>query len=149
GRPDAAKGRMSQGTRYAGLHKRRDVRAGTNRFDRRKAGDIKFLGRRACRYLRTRVGLLVQQIEGLRRIGFLRVCSFVSRRALAPPPPAKEFFCAVPWGSPPASGPRRANASGLARSRLRLTNSCSTWCSATKTAIDSCIDFGIATPSTT
>src|SRR5262245_4897134 len=138
--------------RHTSAHKGRDVRVRTDRFDRRQVGCVEFDRARVDQpgLVGLHTGVLTRS-----RLGLVRdVCLFALRffmggLALAPRPAINEIFAIVHLRSSRPDGPRRASASGSARSRFLFTNSRSTWCSATKAAIVSCIEVGIATVSTT
>src|SRR5512139_1569859 len=151
GRPGATKRRMPQGRWYAGLHEWRDVGSGSNRFDRWQATYIE----RGCRrcYLFGPWHALVRLLRFCRLadssgVHLCRLLRFGGGLALAARPTAEKIIRIVHLRSSPVDGPRRASASGFARSRLRFTNARSTWCCATKAATASCSGSGIGRGST-
>ncbi len=120
-------------------------------FDRRQRGNVDLGGRgrlaRVRRVAASRRGRLIRRLLALRFArDRRRVGHGLAHRALAPRPACQEGF--VAHSSSSRMTPRRASACGSARSRLRLKNTCSTWCSATKAATVSRTGSGIGTVST-
>src|SRR6476646_7687544 len=140
GSPGATKRRTAQLLWNASAKERRDDGGPVNRLDRRQARQIYIRGRRVFGAAGGR--RRVARLHWLSRLGS-RVAG--ARLSLAARPTRKEFL--VTHSCPP-SRCRRASASRSARRRSRLTNSLSTWCSATKFSIASRSTSGIATAST-
>ena len=140
GRPSATKRRTREIRRNPRFEKGANIGFRADRFDRRQAGGIeRGLRGRLFRFIRRRRssgGVLRLDRRGL-----------IRRFAFAPRPSIEKFFRLAHGCSSSRNG-RRPSASGSARSRFRLENSRSTWCSATKSATACWIAFGIGTVST-
>src|SRR5262245_57146770 len=133
GGPSATKRRTGQFRRHAGRKKGADIGLGGDRFDRRQLRWIeRRLGfaRAAARW--RRIALLAPIFDWMRafrrhlgRSGRLR-CFGVFRRLTLAPRPARDEIFRLAHSRSFGIGPRRASASGSARSRSRLWNGCST-----------------------
>src|SRR5215471_7645610 len=156
GGPRATKRRTGQFSRHAGREKGSDIGLGGDRFDRRQLRWIeRKLGRFARAAARSRdiapLALIWNWMHAFRRhlgrSGRLRCFGVFRRLTLAPRPARNEIF-RLAHSRSFGIGPRRASASGSARSRSRLWNGRSTWRSATKASIAARTASGIGTTST-
>src|SRR5262249_27775663 len=155
-RPSAAKRRTRQLRRDPWGEKGTNIRSGGYGFDRWKLRQIKagLRRRRDADLTRHRIALVPSALAGVsaylrppRHPRRLRRLGIFCRLALASRPACDEVFLIAHHRSF-CVGPRRASASGSARSRSRLWNGRSTWRSATKASIAARTAFGIGTTST-
>src|SRR4029077_8883998 len=145
--PRASKCRTGQFLRNTGREEGADVACRRNRFDRRQGRGIE--GRQIeCRRRRAAGRRTCLGFCRFRRLGLVGRTHL--GRALALRPPLQKILRPIVGFAHLRSfgESRRAMASGLARSRFRLTNECSTWCSAMKSATVARTTSGIGTAST-
>src|SRR5262249_15667977 len=125
---------------------------GADRVERGQFCKVEFLRRLPFRLARGRGnGFVGFHFSDCRVVGYGRLVGlrvFAGDVALATRPASEKFFLITHLPSSRRDGPWRHKGSGLARSRLRFTKLCSTWCSAMKAEIASCIGSGIGTAST-
>src|SRR5262245_52158589 len=114
GGPRATKRRTGQFGRHTGREKGSDIALGGDRFDRRKLCGIK-------RSLRGPARIAAPYCYAALVLAWMRAF----RRLTLAPRPARDEVFRLAHSRPLCIGPRRASASGSARSRSRLWNGCS------------------------